>query len=92
MIWVRLLNHARGFRVLGPLVAIIGQLIGDILRYFALYSVFFIPYVICFWVLFGGEQANGVEDIDDLTKFYRVAIMMFRMSLIDDYPYMVRMS
>lgn len=89
MMWIRLFKFARGFRSLGPLISIIGELIGDVLRYFALYSIIYIPYVICFWLLFGGQQSVGLPDGDreDLTAFYRVAIMMFRISLIDDYPY-----
>lgn len=90
LIWVRLFKYARGFRSLGPLIAIVNQLIGDILRYFILYIVFFIPYVISVWVLFGGSQSDNLDlevDTQNLTVFYRVAVMMFRMSLIDDYPY-----
>ena len=91
-IWVRLFKYARGFRSLGPLIAIVYQLIGDILRYFILYGIFFIPYVISIWVLFGGQQSAHLSDEDrqDLTVFYRVVSMMFRMGLIDDYPYDVR--
>lgn len=91
MMWVRLFRQVRGFRNLGALIAIIGELIGDILRYFILYFIIFIPYAICFWVLFGGKQSAGLTDTDreDLTAFYRVAIMVFRITLIDDYPYSV---
>ena len=92
LIWVRLFKHARGFRVFGPLVAIIAQSIGDIIRFFFLYAILFVPYVVCFWVLFGGPQSTSLSDDDgeDLTVFHRVAIMIFRMSLVDDYPYSVR--
>ncbi len=79
-------------RALGPLVAILGELIADILRYFALYSVFYIPYLISAWVLFGGDQSAGMMDNEDFTVFYRVAVVMFRMSLIDSYPYEVNIS
>ena len=89
LIWARLLKYARAFHAIGPLIAIIGHLIGDILRYFALYGVFLVPYVICFWIIFGGDRAAGQPDNDDLTKVYRTTIMVFRMSLIDDYPYSV---
>lgn len=89
LIWVRLLKYARAFHAIGPLIAIIGHLIGDILRYFALYTTFLVPYVICFWIMFGGDRAEGQPENEDLTKVYRAAIMVFRMSLIDDYPYSV---
>ncbi len=92
LIWIRLFKIARAFRSLGPLVAIVNHLIGDIIRFFALYATFFIPYIISFWVLFGGKQSENLmpSEREDLTSFYRVAIMIFRMSLIDDYPYSVR--
>ena len=44
LIWIRLLKHARGFKSIGPLIAIIGQLIGDIIKYFIIFAIFFIPY------------------------------------------------
>lgn len=43
-----------------------------------------------FWVLFGGEQqlnANITDTSLDLTRPHRVAVMLFRMTLVDDYPY-----
>ena len=92
LIWVRLLKYARAFHSIGPLIAIIGHLIGDILRYFVLYGIFLVPYVICFWVVFGGERAAGLPYNFELTKVYRTAIMVFRMSLIDEYPFPVRPS
>jgi hypothetical protein len=92
LIWVRLLKYARAFKSIGPLIAIIGHLIGDILRYFVLYGIFLVPYVICFWVVFGGERAAGLPHNFELTKVYRTAIMVFRMSLIDEYPFPVSPS
>ena len=87
---MRLLKYARAFHAIGPLIAIIGHLIGDILRYFTLYGIFLIPYVISFWIIFGGDRAAGEPDNSDLIKVYRTAVMVFRLSLTDDYPYNVR--
>ncbi len=44
LIWIRLLKLARGFGSLGPLIAIIGQIIADIIKFMILFSIFFIPY------------------------------------------------
>ena len=74
---------------MGPLIAILKSLIEDIIKYFILYGVFFIPYTICFFVLFGGVQSKNLEGADDLTSYPRVAVMCFRMSLIDEYPFEV---
>ena len=89
--WLRLFKFGRGFRALGALIAIIGELIGDIFRFFTLYGIIFVPYFICFWVMFGGDQSTNLSaaNREDLTSFHRVAVMVFRMSLIDDYPYSV---
>lgn len=72
-------------------MAIITQSLGDISRFFILYAILLVPYVVCFWVLFGGSQSAGLSSTnrEDLTAFYRVAIMMIRMGLVDDYPYSV---
>ena len=77
---------------MGPLVAIVGKLIADIVKYFLLYIIFFIPFLIAVWVMFGGDQAVSVAGNEDLTLFYRVAVVMFRMSLIDGFPYEVSIS
>ena len=89
LIWVRLLKFLSAFKRMGPLIAILKSLIEDIIKYFILYGVFFIPYTICFFVLFGGVQSDNLEGADDLTTYPRVAVMCFRMSLIDDYPFEV---
>jgi hypothetical protein len=94
LMWFRLFKLAKGFRVFGPLVAILTQSLGDILRFFFLYFILFVPYMVCFWVLFGGVQSLSPnvrpDERQDLTTFYRVGIVMFRMVLVDDYPYDVR--
>ena len=45
-----------------------------------------------FWLLFGGDEqtaANITEPSEELTSVHRIFTMLFRMSLIDDYPYQV---
>ena len=46
--------------------------------------------MISVWVLFGGDQSVAVAGNEDLTVLYRVIVVMFRMSLIDSFPYEVR--
>lgn len=56
----------------------------------AINIILYFPIVVVFWVLFGGEQqinANITDTSLDLTEPYRVAVMLFRMTLVDDYPY-----
>ena len=94
LMWVCLLKQARGFRALGALIAIVGELFGDIFRFFFLYAILFIPFFVAFWVMFGGDQSVGLSDEnrEDFTSFFRVIIMVFRMTLVDDYPYSVSLN
>ena len=77
---------------MGLLISVIVEIGGDIFRYFLLATIIYIPYVISFWVVFGGPQsANNTAIADstkrDLSTFYHVAVMAFRITLIDSYPY-----
>lgn len=74
------------FTAISPFIAVIRGLIGDVLRFVAVYLVFFIPYLICFWNLFGSID-DSVEGSEELTKVHRMAFTLFRMTLIDEYPY-----
>ena len=80
----------RAIKFLGPLIAAISAIKKDIFRYFVLASVVFIPYVICFWVMFGGPQSATLDPGSakkDVSTIYHIAVMTFRMSLVDSYPY-----
>ena len=57
-IWLRLIRSFRAFRSLGPFIAILGSVIFDTLKFGFLFFDFFIPYVVGFWILFGGS-AHG---------------------------------
>lgn len=48
--------------------------------------------VVNFWLFFGGNEqtlANVTEPSEELTKLNRIFVVLFRMSIIDDYPYQV---
>ena len=81
-------------KFLGPLIAVYAGIIQDILRYFTLVMVFFIPYVICFWVIFGGPQSASLTGSakKDLSTVFHVTVMTLRMMLVDSYPYDVRIG
>ena len=93
------------------MVAIMGQLSGNVAQYLIIISVIFIPYgkdavcassvlssiniiAVCFWVFFGGEQqtiANITEVSPELIYPHRVVVMLFRMTLVDSFPYKVNL-
>ena len=55
-IWLRLMRSCRGFRSLGPFIAILGSVIADTLKFAFLFFEFFIPYTVGFWIIFGGAE------------------------------------
>lgn len=86
LIWCRLLKLGRVFPAISPFIAVIRGLIADILRYVVVYIVFFVPYLICFWIIFSSID-ESIEGSEELTKVHRMAFMLFRMTLIDEYSY-----
>ena len=86
LIWCRLFKLGRVFPALSPYIAVIRGLIADIIRFVIVYLVLYIPYLICFWIIFSSVD-ESVEGSEELTKVHRMAFMLFRMTLIDDYPY-----
>ena len=94
LLWFRLFKYLRAFKHLGSLIAVITAIRGDIFRYFFLSTIIFIPYVISFWVMFGGKQSDSLTGSakKDLSNIFHVAVMTFRMTLIDSYPYDVSLA
>ncbi|XP_065890691.1 transient receptor potential channel pyrexia-like isoform X2 [Dysidea avara] len=86
LIWSRLFKLARVFPAISPFIAVIRGLIADVLRFVVVYLVIYIPFLICFWNLFGSID-DSVEGSEELTKIHRMAFTLFRMTLIDGYPY-----
>ena len=92
LLWIRLIRYLRAIPSMGSLIAVIVEIKGDIFRYFLLATIIFIPYVLSFWIIFGGPvSANNTAIAGstrrDLSTPYHVAVMGFRITLIDSYPY-----
>lgn len=86
LIWCRLFKLGRVFPTISPYIAVIRGLVADIIRFVVVYLVLYIPYLICFWIIFSSVDKK-VEGSEELTKVHRMAFMLFRMTLIDEYPY-----
>ena len=82
LIWLRVLKYARAFSALGPFIIIIGYALKDILRYVFVFAIFIIPFSVCFWIVFGGR----VDD-PSVSSLPRVVFMLYRVSLVDEYPF-----
>ena len=90
LLWFRVIKYLRAIKCLGSLISVIFEIKGDIFRYFLLAAIIYTPYVLCFWLLFGGPQSASLPDgpsKTDLSTFYHIAVMAFRITLIDSYPY-----
>lgn len=86
LIWCRLFKLARVFPAISPFIAVIRGLIGDIIRFVVVYLVIYIPYLICFWIIFSSVD-KSIEGSAELTTVHQMAFMLFRITLIDEYPY-----
>ncbi len=91
MLWMQTVKFLRASASLGPIVSIIISVSADILFFLIIASIFYIPFVLSFWVMFGGQQSSTItgDDRVALQKFYDVSMMVFRLALIDDYPFFV---
>ncbi|ELU06894.1 hypothetical protein CAPTEDRAFT_184604 [Capitella teleta] len=98
VIWLRLMKNARAFSTLGPFIVMLGHMFSDILKFFALYLEFYIPYACAFWMLFGGEKtppefqgtpeaANNTIIVDGYKDASSLLFSLFRLTLVDDYDY-----
>ena len=90
LLWFRVIKYLRAIPSLGTLISVIFEIKWDICRYFLVAAIIFIPYVLSLWLLFGGPQSAHLEDgatKKDLSTFFHVAVMAFRITLIDSYPY-----
>ncbi len=85
-----MITFLRAIKCFGSLIAVISAIKTDIFRHLALATIVVIPYVIGLWVMFGGPQSASLPSGSakkDLSTIFHVAVMTFRMSLVDSYPY-----
>ncbi|KAK1903874.1 Transient receptor potential cation channel subfamily V member 5 [Dissostichus eleginoides] len=52
-LWLRLMKHVRAFRLMGPFIVMLGNIMGDVMCFLFLYAEIFIPYACSFWIIFG---------------------------------------
>lgn len=84
VLWLRVMKYARPFKTTGPFVVMLVHMVSDILKWFFLFLVFYIPYSAAFWMIFGGISpipVRGYTNVSDL--FYQ----LFRMTVVDEYNF-----
>ena len=84
LVWVRLLKFARPFPSQGPFVVILDNILGDTIRWGFVIGMFYIPYAVAFWMLFGGRSDHPVKGYDTV---YRLVYTIIRFPLVDNYGF-----
>ena len=67
VIWLRFMRSCRPFKGLGVFIAILSYVIVATLKFAFLFFEFYIPYVVGFWIMFGGDEhakLMGADAID----------------------------
>jgi hypothetical protein len=83
-IWLRLMKTARAFATLGPFVVMLSHFVGDTLKFAFLYLLFYIPFSVAFWMIFGAEQAKAVDGYGTIEE---LLFSMLRLTVVDDYNF-----
>lgn len=81
-LWLRLMKHVRGFRLMGPFIVMLGNIVGDVMRFLFLYAEIFIPYACSFWIMFG-----GMTSIPSMQSVSGLLYSLYRITLMDEYEY-----
>ncbi|XP_039995617.1 transient receptor potential cation channel subfamily V member 5 [Xiphias gladius] len=79
-LWLRLMKHVRAFRLMGPFVVMLGNIVGDLMCFLFLYAEIFVPYACSFWIIFGG-QIPSMQSVSGLLY------SLYRITLVDEYEY-----
>eukprot|EP00794_Sanderia_malayensis_P013784 gene13784-15226_t len=90
--WLHFMKSCRPFTSLGPFITMLGYVMQDTLRFAFLFFEFFIPYVVAFWIIFGGSvnaQTMAKEKADpiDWLKFHDLTYSVWMVTLVADFNY-----
>ncbi|TDH01685.1 hypothetical protein EPR50_G00182890 [Perca flavescens] len=81
-LWLRLMKHVRAFRLMGPFIVMLGNIVGDVMRFLFLYAEIFIPYACSFWIIFGGSAS-----VPSMQSVPGLLYSLYRITLVDEYEY-----
>ena len=84
LVWIRLLKFARPFPTQGPFVVILDNILRDTIRWGFVTAMFYIPYAVAFWMLFGGNSGHPVEGYDSV---FHLAYTILQYPLADNYGF-----
>ncbi|XP_038154279.1 transient receptor potential channel pyrexia isoform X2 [Cyprinodon tularosa] len=81
-LWLRIMKHVRAFRLMGPFIVMLGNIVGDVMRFLFLYAEIFIPYACSFWIIFGGTAS-----VPSMQSVSGLLYSLYRITLVDEYEY-----
>ncbi|XP_034538224.1 uncharacterized protein LOC117811856 [Notolabrus celidotus] len=81
-LWLRLMKHVRAFRLMGPFIVMLGNIVGDVMCFLFLYAEIFIPYACSFWIIFGGTSS-----VPSMQSVSGLLFSLYRITLVDEYEY-----
>ncbi|XP_027863327.1 transient receptor potential cation channel subfamily A member 1 isoform X1 [Xiphophorus couchianus] len=81
-LWLRLMKHVRAFRLMGPFIVMLGNIVGDVMCFLFLYAEIFIPYACSFWIIFGGTPS-----VPSMQSVSGLLYSLYRITLVDEYEY-----
>ncbi|XP_043993235.1 transient receptor potential cation channel subfamily A member 1 isoform X2 [Gambusia affinis] len=81
-LWLRLMKHVRAFRLMGPFIVMLGNIVGDVMCFLFLYAEIFIPYACSFWIIFGGTSS-----VPSMQSVSGLLYSLYRITLVDEYEY-----
>lgn len=83
--WLRLNRHVRYEQSLGRFIAMLEESAVASFKSAFLFFEFFIPFVVCFWVLFGGEKKGSSGS--EYEAFYDLVYQLYLLAIVGDYEY-----
>ncbi|KAK2824751.1 hypothetical protein Q5P01_021926 [Channa striata] len=82
VLWLRLMKHVRAFRLMGPFIVMLGNIVGDVMCFLFLYAEIFIPYACSFWIIFGGSSS-----VPSMQSVSGLLYSLYRITLVDEYEF-----
>ena len=72
LFWIKLLNFARGFRNIGPLVRVLFKMMADIYHFLVIFAIFQIGFSHSFFMLYGNTHKGYYSILDTMMSVFNI--------------------
>ncbi|XP_002157093.2 uncharacterized protein LOC100200850 isoform X1 [Hydra vulgaris] len=83
--WLRLNRALRSLQFLGPFIDMLGEMAIAAARFCFLYTEFYIPFAVMFWVIFGRNDINNGDN--EYGKFNDLLYQLFLLLFVGGYDF-----